>query len=155
MLCEDAHTKPLAPFLTLVTLFCQLLWASSLPIGQTSVARQQQGYCTNPLLTMFDLGRFANIGNWSLLLQSMTKERQVLNTLRVLEIAIDKDNCPTLQKHTLALEAVERCITLFMILGNLHYFTPDKCPAHLEVITSQLLPYCLLNLHLFLLLHCL
>ena len=40
------------------------------------------------------------------------------------------------QKHTLALEAVERCITLFMLLGNLHCFTADKCPPHLQVLPS-------------------
>ena len=38
-----------------------------------------------------------------------------------------------LQKHTLALEAVERCITLFMALGNLHWFTAATCPPDLKV----------------------
>ena len=38
-----------------------------------------------------------------------------------------------LQKHTLALEAVERCITLFMALGNLHWFTATTCPPELKV----------------------
>lgn len=38
-----------------------------------------------------------------------------------------------LQKHTLALEAVERCITLFMALGNLHWFTAATCPPDQKV----------------------
>lgn len=41
--------------------------------------------------------------------------------------------CLGLQKHTLALEAVERCITLFMALGNLHWFTAATCPPELKV----------------------
>ena len=44
------------------------------------------------------------------------------------------------QRNTLALEAVERCITLFMVLGNLHWFTPATCPPHLEVSRPSLLP---------------
>lgn len=45
-----------------------------------------------------------------------------------------------LQKHTLALEAVERCITLFMILGNLHWFTAATCPPELKVRDSSSRP---------------
>ena len=44
---------------------------------------------------------------------------------------------PLLQKHTLALEAVERCITLFMALGNLHWFTAATCPPDLQVSLLQ------------------
>lgn len=45
------------------------------------------------------------------------------------------------QRHTLALEAVERCITLFMALGNLHWFTPATCPPQLEVKPCILIGY--------------
>ncbi|KAL0052476.1 hypothetical protein WJX82_002806 [Trebouxia sp. C0006] len=49
----------------------------------------------------------------------------------------DKD--PGSFRHTLALEAVERCITLFMTLGNLHWFTSATCPPQLENYFADLL----------------
>lgn len=49
------------------------------------------------------------------------------------------DRDPGSFRHTLALEAVERCITLFMILGNLHWFTSATCPPQLENYFADLL----------------
>lgn len=59
----------------------------------------------------------------------------------ICEVMCLKGVCVCMQRHTLALEAVERCITLFMALGNLHWFTPATCPPQLEVGSCILIGY--------------
>ena len=38
-----------------------------------------------------------------------------------------------LQRHTLAQQAVERSTSLFVTLGNLHFYKSGSCPSELQV----------------------
>ncbi|KAL3161982.1 hypothetical protein ABBQ38_009060 [Trebouxia sp. C0009 RCD-2024] len=74
----------------------------------------------------------------SLAVQSLRKA----NIIKALALNLNlarPEKPPGSFKHTLALEAVERCITLFMALGNLHWFTAATCPPELKDYFANLL----------------